>query len=88
MGVGVFGRAWCEASKGQVQSPKKEGASHFIPCPNNFSNLTAKIWSVFYFILKSLWKKPMDSQPCLGFYSCPTQTSFERPLPWSKHTTM
>jgi hypothetical protein len=22
-----------EASKGQAQSPKEEGASHFIPCP-------------------------------------------------------
>jgi hypothetical protein len=37
----------CGASKGQAQSPKEEGASHFVHCPKQPLQSTVKILSVF-----------------------------------------
>jgi hypothetical protein len=58
IGFGAFGWAQCEVSKGQAQSPKKEGASHFISWPDNPSNLTANSCQILIYFMK---KKKIDS---------------------------
>jgi hypothetical protein len=67
MGVGVFGRAWCEASKGQVQSPKKEGASHFIPCPKQFLQSNGQDLVSFFFFFEKFMEKTNGLSTMFGF---------------------
>jgi hypothetical protein len=44
----------CEASKGQAQSPKEEGASHFIPFPKQPLQYDGQdlVGFLFYFLMK------------------------------------
>jgi hypothetical protein len=48
---------------------------------NNPSNLKAKILSMIDYLMKRN-RRPLDHS--LGFHSCPTQTSFKSPSPFSK----
>jgi hypothetical protein len=63
---------------------KKEHPTVFLT-QNDPSNPTAKILSMFGFLMKRNWR-PIDHG--LGFHSRLTQTSFESLSPWSKSTAM
>ena len=69
-----------------VQSSKEEGASHFIPCPKQALQCNCQDLFSFQFFFVEKNQRPLDHS--LGFHSCPIQTSFESPPPWSEETAM
>ena len=82
-----LGRPLFEAFKGQAQSPKEEGAFHFIPCPKQplQSNNQDLVISNFFF----LWKQ-IDNLSTIVWVSIPVRPkhSFKSPSPWSKSIAM